>query len=256
MPKEQEEKGIRVGRWMARAGLCSRRMAENWIAAGRVLVDGKPLSHPAHRIDDPRRITIDGQPVSLPDPTRLWRFHKPRNVLVTRHDPGGRQIIFDLLPEALRCLVAVGRLDFNSEGLILLTNDGGLAGRLEHPKTGWIRRYRVRARGRANPQSLASLADGIRVSGVRYAPIHAQLDSQNGANCWLTVSLCEGKNREVRRVLKHLGLEVNRLIRLAYGPFQLGKLAPGHIRSIPARTLSEQLGTNTASFSSLPPDQA
>ncbi len=233
---------MRVGRWMARAGLCSRRRAEEWIAAGRVSVDGRIIDHPAYQIDDPRRIAVDGQTLPLPAPTGLWRFHKPRTILVTRHDPRGRRTIFDLLPEHFRSLITVGRLDFNSEGLILLTNDGGLAGRLEHPRTGWTRRYKVRARGRIDRQSLISLAAGITVSGMRYGPIQATLDSQNGANCWLSISLREGKNREIRRVLGHLGLEVNRLIRLAYGPFQLGKLAPGDLRSIPAKTLNEQLG--------------
>ena len=241
-PPEPGAAGERIAKRLARAGLCSRRDAERWIADGRVAVDGKVLTSPAVVVGAASRITVDGKPLPAPDPTRLWRYHKPRGLICTRRDPQGRPTVFDSLPAAMPRAVSVGRLDINSEGLLLLTNDGALARRLELPKEAWLRRYRVRAFGRPDPGRLAALADGITVDGVAYGPVHATLDRQQGDNAWLTISLHEGKNREVRRALEHLGLAVNRLIRVAFGPFQLGRLRPGAVAEVPPKVIAEQLG--------------
>jgi 23S rRNA pseudouridine2605 synthase len=227
---------------MARAGLCSRREAEAWIAAGRVVVDGKKLASPALVVGPAASILVDGKPLPATEPVRLFRFHKPRGLLTTARDPQGRPSIYDALPAALPRLMPVGRLDLNSEGLLLLTNDGGLKRRLELPATGWLRRYRVRVNGRVDPAALAGLARGTRIGEIDYGPIHASLDRQQGDNAWLSVSLAEGKNREVRRICEHLGWRVNRLIRIAYGPFQLGLLVRGAVEEIPPKVLREQLG--------------
>lgn len=242
-PTAAAGKPERVAKILARAGLCSRRDAERWIAAGRVALDGKPLTTPAVTVDDWRRLTVDGKPLPEREEPRLWRYHKPAGLVTSHRDPQGRPTIFERLPEELPRVVSVGRLDLNSEGLILLTNDGALARRLELPATGWVRRYRVRVRGAIDEAALHALARGVTVEGVRYGAIEARLDRRTGANAWLTVSLREGKNREVRRVLKHLGLEVSRLIRIAYGPFQLGKLEPGAVAEVAASVLADQLGT-------------
>ena len=233
----------RVAKRLARAGLCSRREAERWIAQGRVAVDGEVLTSPAVVVRPEARVTVDGRPVPAPEPTRLWRYHKPRGLICTRHDPQGRPTVFDSLPPGLPRVVSVGRLDVNSEGLLLLTNDGALARRLELPESAWLRRYRVRAFGRAEPERLAALAGGVTIDGVAYGPIDATLDRQQGGNAWLTVALREGKNREVRLVMEHLGLAANRLIRIAYGPFQLGNLAPGAVAEVTAKVVAEQLGS-------------
>lgn len=236
------EDGDRIAKVLARAGVASRRGAEALIAQGRVSVDGKTLKSPALNVSPAQTILVDGEPIPEAEPTRLWRYHKPLDLLVTRQDPQGRPTIFDRLPEDLPRLVSIGRLDVNSEGLLLLTNDGDLARRLELPSTGWTRRYRARAHGRPRQEDLDTLAQGITVDGERFGAIDAKLERQNGANAWITVSLKEGKNREVRRALEHLGLTVNRLIRTAYGPFQLGKLAAGEVAEAPAKMLREQLG--------------
>lgn len=245
-PSDESGGGERIAKRLARAGVCSRREAERLIAEGRVTVDDRRLESPAVIVTDDSRITVDGKPVAAVAATALWRYHKAPGLLTTHRDPQGRPTVFDRLPTRLGRVIAVGRLDYNSEGLLLLTNDGELARRLELPSTGWIRRYRVRVRGRPDARRLAELAQGITVEGVRYGPIDARLDSQSMANAWLTVALAEGKNREVRRVLKHLGLEVNRLIRIAYGPFQLGKLARGDVAAVPDKVLREQLGDRTS----------
>jgi len=240
-----EAKAERIAKVLARAGLCSRREAERWISEGRVAVDGRTLSSAAVTVSRENRITINGKPLPAPAPTRLWRYHKPPGLVTTHRDPRGRPTVFERLPASLPRVVSVGRLDLNSEGLLLLTNDGELARRLERPATGWLRRYRVRVHGRVEPERLAALEKGITVSGVAYGPIRARLDSQKGANAWLTVSLREGKNREVRRVMEHLGLTVTRLIRVAFGPFQLGRLERGEVREVPRKVLKEQLGEGT-----------
>ncbi len=240
--RSEATKGERIAKVMARAGLCSRREAERWIAAGRVAVNGQVLATPATTVTEADSIVVDGQALPMKEPARLWRYHKPRGLMTTHKDPRGRPTVFEKLPKGLPRVVSVGRLDFNSEGLLLLTNDGGLARKLELPATGWTRRYRVRAFGAVDDKALARLKDGITVSGVHYGPIRAAIDSKKGANVWLTVALTEGKNREVRRVLEHLGLSVNRLIRVAYGPFQLGHLAEGEAEEVSGKVLREQLG--------------
>ena len=236
------EKGERIAKRLARAGLCSRREAERWIAEGRVAVDGAVLTGPAVVVGPGARITVDGRPLAAPAATCLWRYHKPSGLICTRRDPQGRPTVFDALPEGLPRVVSVGRLDLTSEGLLLLTNDGGLARRLELPATGWLRRYRVRAYGEADGAALTALEGGVTIGGIAYGPIKARLDRRQGRNAWYTVSLREGKNRELRHVLEHLGLEVNRLIRISFGPFQLGNLAPGAVAEVPAKVLAEQLG--------------
>ncbi|MBZ8133476.1 pseudouridine synthase [Afifella sp. IM 167] len=236
------EKGERIAKVMARAGLCSRREAETWIAAGRVALNGKVLATPAVTVTDKDRILVDGQPLAARERSRLFLFHKPRGLVSTQRDPEGRPTVFSALPEELPRLVSIGRLDINTEGLLLLTNDGGLARILELPSTGWLRRYRVRAHGRIDQERLDALKRGIAVEGMLYGPIEAVLERQQGDNAWLLLGLREGKNREVKKVLEHLGLAVNRLIRISYGPFQLGDLAVGAVKEVPARTLRDQLG--------------
>jgi len=227
---------------MARAGVCSRREAERWITEGRVAVDGKVLTTPATLVTDKSIITVDGKAIQDKEPTRVWRYHKPIGVLTTHHDPQGRPTVFDHLPPTLGRVISVGRLDYNSEGLLLLTNDGELARRLELPATAWTRRYRVRIHGRPTQGDLDKLAKGITVDGVRYGSIEAELDRQQGANAWITLSLNEGKNREIRKVMEHLGWPVSRLIRIAYGPFQLGNLEEGRVEEVTGHVLVEQLG--------------
>lgn len=232
----------RIAKRLARAGLCSRREAERWIAEGRVAVDGRTLTSPAVNVEAGSVVTVDGRPLPDPETPRLWRYHKPRGLIVSHRDPEGRPTVFERLPRELPRVVSVGRLDFDSEGLLLLTNTGALARHLELPATGWTRRYRVRVHGTVDPALLARLADGIAVDGVRYGPIQATLDRQGPSNAWLTLALREGRNREVRRVLEHLGYAVVRLIRVSYGPFPLGDLEPGAVAEVPRRVLRDQLG--------------
>ena len=231
----------RIAKRIARAGLCSRRDAERMIAAGRVAVDGVPITSPALNVTPAMRVSVDGAPLPEAGKTRLWRYHKPRGLVTSHRDPQGRPTVFEVLPREIGRVISVGRLDITSEGLLLLTNDGGLSRRLELPSTGWVRRYRARVHGHPDAKQLAALAEGLNVEDVRYGPIRASLDSQRGDNAWLTIALTEGKNREVRRVLDHLGLQVSRLIRIAYGPFQLGKLEPGGLREVPAKVVAEQV---------------
>ncbi|MDJ0948043.1 MAG: pseudouridine synthase [Alphaproteobacteria bacterium] len=242
MTQTETAKGERIAKVLARAGLCSRREAERWVADGRVAVDGKTLTSPATTVSQASRITVDGRPLPRQQPTRLWRYHKPAGLVTSHRDERARATVFDNLPQSLPRVISVGRLDLNSEGLLLLTNDGALARHLEHPSTGWARRYRVRVHGRVDPDALAALAKGVTISGIRYGAIEAMLDRRQGGNAWLTMTLREGKNREVRRVCEHLGLAVTRLIRTAYGPFQLGNLARGAVAEIPGKVLREQLG--------------
>jgi 23S rRNA pseudouridine2605 synthase len=234
---------------MARAGHCSRREAEAWIVEGRVAVNGVALTDPAVNIKEEDTITIDGKLLASRARTRLFLFHKPRGLVTTARDPQGRATIFDYLrehwPEGPR-VVSIGRLDINSEGLLLLSNDGGLARILELPATGWIRRYRVRANGQISQAVLDGLQRGVTIEGMNYTGIEAKLDRLQGANCWLTMALREGKNREIKRVLDKVGLTVNRLIRISYGPFQLGDLAEGKIEEIRTRVLRDQLGPSLA----------
>ena len=244
--REDEAPCERIAKRLARAGLCSRREAERWIEAGRVAVDGKVLDGPAVVVGPGERITVDGKPLPAAEATRLWRYHKPRGLICTARDEAGRPTVFDALPLGLPRVVSVGRLDVNSEGLLLLTNDGGLARRLELPSTGWARRYRVRVFGRPEPERLAALAQGVTVDGVHYGPIEAALERQQGSNAWISLLLREGKNREIRQVMNHLGLAVNRLIRVSFGPFRLTGLDSGATREVPARILADQLGMKPA----------
>ncbi len=240
--KPEAKKPERIAKVLARAGLCSRRDAERWIADGRVAVDGKVLTTPAVTVTGINAITVDGAPLPEAAPAKLWRYHKPPGLLTSHRDPRGRPTVFERLPERLPRVVSVGRLDLNSEGLLLLTNDGELARHLELPETGWIRRYRVRVRGPVDEKRLKALEGGVTVSGIKYGAINAKLDSRRGANAWLTVALAEGRNREVRKVMAHLGLEVSRLIRVAYGPFQLGNLNRGQTAEVTGKVLREQVG--------------
>jgi 23S rRNA pseudouridine2605 synthase len=234
--------GERIAKVIARAGLCSRREAEAWIAAGRVAVNGEVIASPARNVAAGDRIAVDGKALPGRERTRLFLYHKPRGLLTTHADPGGRPTIFTALPAGLPRLISVGRLDLNTEGLLLLTNDGSLARTLELPATAWLRRYRVRAHGRVGQSELEALRAGITVDGIRYGPIEATFDRAQGSNVWLTFAMREGKNREVKNVLGHLGLKVNRLIRVSFGPFELADLAPGEIAEVKTRTLREQLG--------------
>lgn len=240
--------GERIAKVIARAGLGSRREAEEWIAAGRVMVNGDLINSPARNVSPADTITLDGKPLPARERTRLFLYHKPAGLVTTTSDPQGRGTIFAELPEGLPRLISIGRLDLNTEGLLLLTNDGGLARVLELPQTGWLRRYRVRAHGRITQGQLDGLRTGIDVDGVQYGPIEATLDREQGANIWLTFAMREGKNREVRNVLGHLGLQVNRLIRVSYGPFQLGELAEGQVEEVRTRMLRDQLGERIAAL--------
>ncbi len=233
---------MRIAKAMARAGLCSRRDAERWIEAGRVTVNGALLKSPARDVGPSDKVLVDGKPLPTAEPVRLWRYHKPRGLVTTHRDPEGRPTVFEKLPPEMPRVMSIGRLDLNTEGLLLLTNDGALARHLELPSTGWLRRYRVRAHGKVTQEALDKLKDGVEVDGVRYGPIEAKLDSAQGSNIWLTLSLREGKNREVRNVLSTLGLDVNRLIRLSFGPFQLLDLTPGAVEPVRRRILADQLG--------------
>ncbi|QNT77731.1 pseudouridine synthase [Entomobacter blattae] len=237
------EKPDRIAKWLAHAGVASRRDCENMIAEKRIRLNGILVEHPATFVQDGDHVEVDGTTISPPTRIRLWRYHKPTGLVTTHKDPQGRSTVFESLPEALPRVVSVGRLDITSEGLLLLTNNGALSRFLELPSTQWNRRYRVRVYGRVVQEKLARLKNGIEVNGVQYGPIEATLDSQKGDNAWLTVSLHEGKNREIRKVLEHYDLTVNRLIRISYGPFQLGQLTKGSLQEIPTKVLREQIPT-------------
>jgi len=241
--------GERVAKVMARVGLCSRRDAELWIEQGRVAVNGEILRNAARNVTEKDQITVDGKPLSARERTRLFLFHKPRGLVTTDRDPQGRHTVFDYIAEknpSLPRLMSIGRLDINTEGLLLLTNDGGLARVLELPATGWLRRYRARANGTTDQAKLDTLKKGVTIDGVDYAGVEARLDRVQGANVWITLALREGKNREVKRLLEHLDLTTNRLIRLSYGPFQLGEMAEGAVEEVPSRVLADQLGKGLA----------
>lgn len=238
--------GDRIAKVLARAGVASRRDAERMIDAGRVSVNGKKLSSPALNVTAKDRITVDGKPIREPDPERIWLYHKPAGLVTTNRDEKGRETIFDHLPENLPRVMTVGRLDLNSEGLLLLTNDGGVKRKLELPSTGWLRKYRVRVNGRPTEETFAPLRKGIEVDGERFQPMELTLDRQQGANAWVTVGLREGKNREIRRAMEAIGLNVNRLIRVSYGPFQLGQLKAGEVEELRRRVVRDQLGLDGA----------
>ncbi len=234
-------RGERAAKVLARAGVASRREVELLIEAGRVALNGQVLTSPAVNVGQGDILTLDGLPVAEREPARLWRYHKPAGLITTHKDPKGRQSVFDRLPPGMPRVISVGRLDLTSEGLLLLTNDGDLAREFELPTSGLVRRYRARAFGRATQESLDRLKDGIVVDGIAYGPIQAHLDGGRGSNIWISLALAEGKNREVRKVLEAVGLKVNRLIRTAYGPFELGTLEQGAVEEIPAKRLRQLL---------------
>lgn len=244
MSEESPNTGERVAKHMARAGLCSRRDGERWIAEGRVKVDGKTIDTPATIVDDPARITVDGNQLGKKSEAKIWRYHKPAGLVTTHKDDLGRATVFQKMPQHLPRVISVGRLDLNTEGLLLLTNDGELARRLELPATGWKRKYRVRIFGYVDDEKLKSLEKGITVDGIHYGAIEANLEKRTGSNAWLSMTLIEGKNREIRKVLEHLGLKVSRLIRTDYGPFKLGDLTRGAVMEVSHKMMIEQLGTN------------
>ena len=232
----------RIAKYIARTGICSRREAETLIAQQRITVNGETVTSPAFNVSGDEKILFDGEKLPQIDKTRLWLYYKPEGWVTSHKDPQGRPTVFANLPKELPRVVSVGRLDLNSEGLLLLTNSGELSRKLELPSNGWSRRYKVRVHGRVNEKSLADLQNGITVDGINYGPIKAEIETVKGSNAWLMVTLSEGKNREIRRVMKHLGLDVARLIRLSYGPFQLGALKPGEVKEVPGKVLKEQLG--------------
>jgi len=234
--------GDRIAKVIARAGVCSRREAEKLIAEGRVALDGEAVKTPATKVGEFQVVSVDGKPLSEPDPARLWRYHKPSGLVTTHRDPKGRPTVFANLPKHLPRVVSVGRLDFNSEGLLLLTNDGEIARRLELPAAGWNRKYRVRLFGKVSQGDLDKLAEGVTVEGVKYSPIVADLERSHGVYSWAMVTLKEGKNREIKRVMESLGLKVARLIRVQFGPFHLGQLGEGAVEEVPAKIWREQLG--------------
>lgn len=234
----KESGAQRLAKRMAGAGLCSRREAERWIEAGRVKVNGVTIDTPAFTVTESDAVTVDGTLLQAKERTRLWLYHKPSGLVTTHKDPEGRPTVFNALPESLPRVISVGRLDLNSEGLLLLTNDGALARKLELPSTGWIRRYRVRVYGRITPVMLEEMKKGVVAGGVHYGCIEAEIDRKTGGNSWLTVALKEGKNRELRKVFEHFDCKVSRLMRLSYGPFQLGGLARGEVKEVPRKALN------------------
>ena len=232
----------RIAKRIARAGICSRREAEALISAGRVKLNGETLTTPACVVTAKDRIIVDDTVLPAAEPARLWRYYKPRGLIVSTRDDKGRETIFDALPETLPRVISVGRLDLDSEGLLLLTNDGGLARHLELPSTGWTRKYRVRVRGIVDDNKLTELAEGVSVDGIHYGQVMARLDNQMPSNAWLTVAIKEGKNREIRHIMNYLGYPVSRLLRLSYGPFSLGSLEEGTVKEVKSNVLAEQLG--------------
>ena len=237
---------MRIAKAIARAGVCSRREAETYIAAGRITVNGKRITSPALNVTSKDKIKVDGKPLPEQDPVKLWRYHKPKGLVTTAKDEKDRETIFSKLPKDLPRTITIGRLDINTEGLLLLTNDGELARHIELPKTGWLRRYKVRAKGNITQDKFDSLKDGITIDGIKYGPVNAKLMREQGSNCWFTMGLREGKNREVKRICEHLGLNVNRLIRLSFGPFMLGDLKPGEVEEVHSHILADQLGPELA----------
>lgn len=233
----------RIAKFMARSGVCSRRQAEEIIRQKRVTVNGEVVESPAFNVNGDEKILLDGEKLPQVEQTRLWLYHKPSGLLTTHKDTDKRATVFENLPPDMPRVISVGRLDLNSEGLLLLTNSGELSRQLELPSNGWKRRYKVRVHGFVDKKKLAELEKGVTVEGVNYGPIKIEFNGQNASNSWLTITLSEGKNREIRRLMKYIGLDVSRLIRLSYGPFQLGSLKRGEVKEVPQKVLKEQLGS-------------
>lgn len=232
----------RLAKFMARSGVCSRRQAEEYILQKRVTVNGEIVESPAFNVTGDEKILFDGEKLPEIQQTRLWLYHKPTGLVTTHKDEKERPTVFDNLPAGMPRVISVGRLDLNSEGLLLLTNNGELSRKLELPSNGWLRRYKVRVHGAVDDKKLKALLKGTVIDGVEYGPVKTEIESTQGSNSWLLVTLSEGKNREIRKVMKSIGLDVARLIRLSYGPFQLGSLKKGEVREVPAKVLKEQLG--------------
>ena len=242
-PRDDWQDGERIAKYLARAGIASRREAEAMIERGEVRINGRKLTTPAFKVTGREDIRVNGKRVQAHEPVRVWRYHKPSGLITTTSDPDGRRTIFEELPKSLPRTITIGRLDLTTEGILLLTNDGGLARAMELPKTGFVRHYRARAHGQITQDQLDTLQGGITLDdGTRYTSIEAELERETGTNNWINVRLTEGKNREVRKALEHLGLKVNRLIRTQYGPFELGDLRPGAVEEIPAEQLIAALG--------------
>ncbi|NOX72751.1 MAG: rRNA pseudouridine synthase [Alphaproteobacteria bacterium] len=244
--EQNTPKGERIAKVLARAGIASRREAERMIAAGRVAVNGAIIDSPALNVGPRDLIAVDGKEIAAAEPAKLWRYYKPNGLVTTERDEKGRRTVFESLPEDMPRVMSVGRLDLNSEGLLLLTNDGGLKRKLELPSTGWIRKYRVRVNGAPHDDQMAPLRKGIVLDGERFQPMQISIDRQQGANAWLTIGIREGKNREIRRAMEAVNLIVNRLIRVSYGPFQLGDMKPGAVEEIRPKALRDQLGIEIA----------
>jgi 23S rRNA pseudouridine2605 synthase len=244
MELKENSAGERIAKVIARAGICSRREAEKLIESGKVTVDGKRITSPALNVTADHAICVDGKKLPQKSEARLWLYYKPLGLITSHHDPEGRSTVFAALPKHLPRVVSVGRLDLNTEGLLLLTNDGALARHMELPSTGWKRRYRARIYGLGSPEMLKKLANGVTVDGIKYGPVEVTIEkgAKEGRNVWAMVTLTEGKNREIRKVFDHIDCKVSRLIRVAYGPFQLGALTPGEIKEVPRKVLLEQLG--------------
>ncbi|NHX27166.1 rRNA pseudouridine synthase [Escherichia coli] len=234
--------GDRIAKVLARAGVASRREAERMIQIGRVSVNGKVIDSPALNVTARDRIAVDGKPIAEAEPPRLWLYHKPTGLVTTERDEKGRPTVFENLPEGMPRVMSVGRLDLNSEGLLLLTNDGEIKRRLELPSTGWLRKYRVRVKGTPDDATLDPLRKGITIEGERFQPMEVALDRQQGANAWLTIGIREGRNREIRRAMEAVGLVVNRLLRVSYGPFRLNELKAGEVEEVKSRVMRDQLG--------------